>query len=204
MSTTPLNLRHQAAAFVRNHGGTALLLTLFAVSLVLNLYQVSHGCPTDMRSDPTRQGVIGTIIGGVAVRSMAGETSQLRVTASKPTVIYFLSPTCSWCSKNHATISTLGLRAAERFRFVGLVRDAHRSDVSAYLRRYPLPFDVYLVSDESWLSRNDLVGTPSTLVVDTTARVTHVWHGAFTGEGQREVEALFHVQLPGVSASDVR
>lgn len=191
MSTTTVR------EFVSHHGGTVLLLLLFAGSLGLNVYQAlgAH----QPKDHPSASPQIGKKLQPVSVRTIDGDSLRLQFSESRPAVVYFLSPSCSWCNRNYANIAALGTAAAANYRFVGLARDVDRAALSAYLKDRPLPFQVYLVGDNNWLDANSLFGTPATLVLNSEGAVTHAWLGALSSNHQEEAEKLFGVRLPGLT-----
>lgn len=188
------------ASFVRrNFGGLALALML-VVSLTVNVVLAKRlfQSPTVERFvDP-----IGSALPPVTVRSMDGMQLQLRFPGPRTKVLYYLSPECSWCNRNHENIVALANNASGRFEFVGIALAKELGPISSYLSSHPLPFPVYATEDVAWLKSAGLIGTPATLVIDVTGTVQERFRGAYTASRLASVEEFFQVKLPGVGLSN--
>ena len=112
-----------------------------------------------------------------------------------PTVLYYFSPTCTWCDRNWDNIRALDRGAQGRYRVVLVTR---ARGVRQYLAERGLNLDVVEGISESVAGAYKLNGTPQTVVASIEGIVTHDWRGAFTPRIERKIEELFGVSLPGI------
>lgn len=175
-----------------------ILAPVLLVFVVLLLYSLSWDQPSI-----NQPGIrLGSWVPGFFARDIHGVDVAVDLTGGLPTVLYVLSPACSWCDRNYDNIVALATMLSDRFRFLGLT-DSERYDaalVESYLQEYPLPFDTLLV--ESSRFDLDLSVTPQTVVVRPDGEVQHVWIGALFGRRLSYAEYVFNVRLPGLSASE--
>jgi hypothetical protein len=184
--------RHSEALL--KNAGTAVMLTILSGSLALNVY-----LGWEVASRPAIQRPViamGTAIPPVSALSINGGSHMLDLRGKQSTVLYYLSPTCSWCAKNYESIVALAGQASARYRFVGVVAGNDVAAVRRHLAEKPLPFEVYLVQDPGWFRGVGLTGTPTTLALDASARVRGSWVGAFLGDRRRDLETHFKVRFP--------
>lgn len=127
--------------------------------------------------------------------SLSGEPVIELVAKDVPTVLYYFSPSCAWCTRNWDNIRALERGANGRYRVLLVTR---ARDVASYLKEHGLTFDVVEGIGESVVEAYKLSGTPQTLVASIEGIVTHEWRGAFTPRIERQIEELFGVSLPGV------
>lgn len=112
-----------------------------------------------------------------------------------PTVLYYFSPTCTWCDRNWDNIRALDRGTQGRYRVVLVTR---ARGVRQYLAERGLNLDVVEGISESVVEAYRLNGTPQTVVASIEGIITHDWRGAFTPRIERKIEELFGVLLPGV------
>lgn len=117
-------------------------------------------------------------------------------TSNLPTVVFVITPSCKWCSRNIMNMRTLVEKASDRFRFVGFSLSSEK--LHEYVTQNKLDFPMY--TDLPLIPTNDykLGGTPETIVLSPTGEVMKVWNGAFADKTLKEVESYFGVQLPGL------
>lgn len=179
-----------------------VFLTLALVgSLGVNVWAILHikAPRADERTAAVSPRVteVGTLLAPFEARNVAlGRDETIRFDAAPlGTVLYVLSPSCGWCTRNAPAIRALAAAAgAQGYRFVGL---ALRSDgLAEYLRDSPVGFPVYDGIPQQVVDEAALGGTPQTLVVSTGGQVLQSWLGAYEGVNRGEVESYFHVRLP--------
>ena len=164
-----------------------VLLLLLALSLATNvavvgsvvLNQRAQGRP-DVPVGATLKPIAGTLANGSATSVSFG--------GSKPVVLYVFSPTCSWCERNLASISSLAERAGNRYRFVGISLPSSGKGHSP-----SFAFPVVLTSGAV-----PFRATPQTLVLDSGGRVVKSWMGAYIGNTKAEIEQYFSLELPNL------
>ncbi len=113
-----------------------------------------------------------------------------------PTVVFVITPTCKWCTKNIMNMRTLVAKASDRFQFVGFSLSSNK--LYEYVTQNKLDFPMYTDLPLISASEYKLGGTPQTIVVSSGGEVLKVWTGAFAEEMQKEVEEYFGVSLPGL------
>src|SRR5262249_18829469 len=141
---------------------------------------------------------IGSKLPPAAVTSLDGRKGELAF-SGLPTILYYFSPTCAWCEKNLTNVQALAAATTGRYRFVGV---STAPDVSAYITRHHLTFEVYSGMSIDAVRAYHLGSTPETIVVGTDGRVTRVWSGAYSGTRQREIERYFGLVLPGLAVAN--
>jgi len=87
------------------------------------------------------------------------------------------------------------LKDAE-YRFIGLSLSGE--GLSSYVRAHGLALPTYSELPQDLLQVYKLHGTPQTIVVSPEGRVIQNWMGAYVGNQKSQVEAFFHVSLPGI------
>jgi hypothetical protein len=112
-----------------------------------------------------------------------------------PTVLYYFSPTCSWCDRNWDNIQALDRGSQGRYKVVLVTR---ARGVRQYLAEHGVNLEVVEGVSESTAEAYKLNGTPQTVVASIEGIVTHEWRGAFTPRIERQLEELFGVTLPGI------
>jgi hypothetical protein len=127
--------------------------------------------------------------------SLDGLPVHRTVARDVPTVLYYFSPTCTWCERNWENVRALNQAANGQYRVVLLTRVRGVRD---YLKQHNLEIDVVEGISESVVSGYRLSGTPQTLVASIEGLVTYDWRGAFTPRIERQIEELFGIALPGV------
>lgn len=183
----------------------AVLLALLAVSLGVNVYFFKwHGAELWPRTGGDAPALpVGAQVPPLEAMRPGGQTTVIRFEESEwPTVLYVLSPKCSWCAKNHANIEHISSRCSGSYRFIAVVLSEDPIEVSRYLADFPLGFDSVFKPTPLARAAYHLGGTPDTIVVDRRGSVVARWVGAFSGRSEREVAAFFRVSLPGLTAGE--
>ncbi len=116
--------------------------------------------------------------------------------ASKPTVLYVFTPTCSWCFRNMDNFKELVARTGTDYRFVGL--SLSKEGLPEYIATHGLTIPIYTGLSTETKKNYKLGGTPQTIVVSPEGKVLQDWVGAYSGDQRSQVEAFFHVSLPGL------
>ena len=120
---------------------------------------------------------------------------------SKQHLLLFFSPSCPYCiQQGPIWADLLNLIDSSRFEVVGIVGDkedkqkvANHANVMGYFKtRLVLP--IVSVNDET-LARYRLTATPTTLLIDNSGTVEHVWVGKWNQSKIDEVAAAVHIKL---------
>ncbi len=143
----------------------------------------------------------GTAFPALRVRDQEGKPVTIGFSDdARPTVVYLLDPHCGWCERNAANIAALAEQAGARFRFVGVA--TKEIGLGEFLRRHPVPFEVFLQPDEATRSAYQMGGVPRTMVISTTGELQVDFPGAYLPHLQDEVQRYFGIRLPGLLAAN--
>jgi peroxiredoxin len=141
--------------------------------------------------------VEGDKVPPLAAKDPQGQNAVFDYSRSKlPTVVFVITPTCGWCTKNIMNMRALVEKASDRFQFVGFSLSSDK--LHDYLTANKLDFPFYTDLPLVPTSEYKLGGTPQTIVVSPSGEVMKVWSGAFAEKTQKEVEDYFGVSLPGL------
>jgi len=115
---------------------------------------------------------------------------------NQATVLYIFTPPCTWCARNMDNFKTLLEKESAKYRFIGL--SLSQEGLVQYVAKNDLKLPVYSELSPEAEEAYKLAGTPQTIVVSSEGRVLQNWSGAYAGDQQSQVEAFFHVSLPGL------
>src|SRR5258708_279659 len=116
--------------------------------------------------------------------------------ATRPTVLYVFTPPCTWCARNMDNLKTLADKEDGDYRIIGL--SLSEEGLAEYIRKNELKFPVYSGLSRETREAYKLSGTPQTIVISPEGKVLQDWVGAYVGDQKSQVEAFFHVTLPGL------
>jgi len=116
--------------------------------------------------------------------------------ANQPTVLYVFAPPCSWCARNLDNFKTLLDKEGGHYRFIGL--SLSEVTLPEYVAKNSLKLPVYSDLSPETLKTYKLGSTPQTIVISPEGKVLQDWAGAYVGDQKSQVEAFFHVTLPGI------
>jgi peroxiredoxin len=115
---------------------------------------------------------------------------------SRSTVLYVFTPPCPWCARNMDNIEALADKAGTQYRFVALSLSAE--GLADYVSTNEFKLAVYSGLSPETVKTYKLGSTPQTIVISPEGKVLQNWIGAYTGDQKSQVEAFFHVTLPGL------
>src|SRR5262245_53228090 len=142
-----------------------VLLLVLGGSLTLNVW-LGWTVKAQLRPAPIGGIKIGSLVKDLPARVVGGADTTLKLAANRPSVLYYVSPTCGWCERNYESVlAVAGSSAGENFAWYGIVRSDDEPRLAEHLKKRPLPFPVYLVDNERLLEL-ELRATPTTLVVN--------------------------------------
>jgi hypothetical protein len=176
--------------------GRVVGVILLALSVGVNVLQAQK-----IRAMTSVAGTRGPLIGSKARRfegrSPDGHAIDVGFDARVPTVIYYFSTKCGWCARNWLNIEALAAGANGRYRVVAVTAEA---GILGYVEGRDPRVEFVEGLNEETLRAYRFTATPHTVVVDGAGLVTHEWKGAYMNGTANQVEDLFDVVLPGVSA----
>jgi hypothetical protein len=182
-------------------GADLLVLALLALSLALNVYFIrSHSAEILTKGATGLVGIpVGSKVPPLVAKALDGQPREIRFDeTSHPTVLYIFSPSCGWCKRNSANIKLIASQRSASFRFLGFALSGTDVEVSDYLARYPLGFDVLLSPSSKTREAFHFGVTPDTWAIDRNGGVLKHWQGAFSRTDTKDVETFFGVSLPGL------
>jgi hypothetical protein len=115
---------------------------------------------------------------------------------NRPTVLYIFTPPCTWCARNVDNLKTLVDKEGGYYRFIGLALSEQA--LPEYVAKNDLKLPVYSGLSPETLKAYRLGGTPQTIVISPEGKVLEDWSGAYVGDQKSQIEAFFHVSLPGL------
>jgi peroxiredoxin len=140
---------------------------------------------------------IGTTVPPIPAKGLDGQQEVISYQgANQPTVLYVFTPPCSWCARNMDNFKALLDKGSSQYRFIGL--SLSEEGLTEYVRKNDLKLSVYSSLSTGTADAYKLSGTPQTIVVSPEGHVLQNWMGAYVGEQKAQVEAFFHVTLPGI------
>jgi peroxiredoxin len=141
---------------------------------------------------------LGETVPPIVAKDPQGRTAVLDYGETQlPTVVFIISPTCGWCTKNVMNMRALTENVGDHYRFVGLSLSSDK--LIDYVKENQLEFPIYTDLPVLTMREYKLGGTPQTIVVSPSGQVIRIWSGAFAEDLQKEVEAYFSVKLPGIT-----
>jgi peroxiredoxin len=140
---------------------------------------------------------IGATVPPITARRLDGqqETISYRDNAQS-TVLYVFTPPCAWCARNMDNLKTLLDKERGHYRFIGL--SLSEQTLPEYIAKNDLTLPVYSGLSPDTLKTYKLGSTPQTIVISPEGKVVQDWSGAYVGDQKSQVEAFFHVSLPGL------
>jgi len=140
---------------------------------------------------------VGASVPAIAAKRLDGPREVISYPDTfEPTVLYIFTPPCSWCARNMDNFRTLVDKESGHYRFIGL--SLSEETLTEYIARNDLKFPVYSGLSPETLKTYKLGSTPQTIVISPEGKVLQDWVGAYVGDQKSQVEAFFHVSLPGL------
>jgi len=140
---------------------------------------------------------VGTTLPPIVAKRLGGQQEIISYQgASQATVLYIFTPPCAWCARNLDNLKTLLDKESAQYRVIGL--SLSEEGLPEYVTKNGLKLPVYSGLSTEVKERYKLSGTPQTIVVSPDGRVLQNWMGAYVGDQKSQVEAFFHVSLPGL------
>jgi|SRR4051812_20631886 hypothetical protein len=177
----------------RSISDVQFLLVLLAMSLGFNVWLALSATHVD-RAIIVNASRVGHAIHPFRVVDEKHNSIQLSFDdqEQKPTVLYIISPTCTWCKANETSIKTLATTAHSRYRFIGI----SLSEELESSRSNKFPFPIYSIASFDAIQGLRLGTTPQTIVISTRGRIVNDWSGAYINDVRLQVQDVFNVALP--------
>lgn len=176
--------------------GILLLLASISLNIVLahRVWSFTH-----LQSNRAAERLlkVGTAVPPIAAKRLDGQPGVISYQgAGQSTVLYIFTPPCSWCARNMENLKALLDKEKGQYRFIGL--SLSEETLADYIAKNDLKFPVYSSLSPETLKTYRLGSTPQTIVISPEGKVLQDWVGAYVGDQKSQVEAFFHVSLPGL------
>ena len=182
--------RHAVAA------GLGLLLASVTLNVVLARRVWSFNHSQSIRISEHLLNV-GTGVVPIIAKRLDGQLEVISYQGTnQPTVLYIFTPPCVWCARNVDNLKTLLDKERGQYRFIGL--SLSENTLGEYVAKNDLRLPVYSGLSAETRAAYKLGGTPQTIVISPEGKVLRDWVGAYVGDQKSQVEAFFHVSLPGL------
>lgn len=133
------------------------------------------GCgsaPATAASTATVGARVGDVAPPLSGTSLQGHRVALSAWRGSVVVVVFWASWCVPCQAEQAAVN--GVEQQEKsagVRFAGVSVDVDRSAAQGYLARYAVPYDSLIDSSDSLVVSYEVVGPPTTFVIDRDGRV---------------------------------
>jgi hypothetical protein len=139
---------------------------------------------------------VGATVPPILAKRLGGQLEMISYQGAQPTVLYVFTPPCPWCARNLDNFKTIVDKESGQYRFIALALS--EEGLAQYVAKNELKLPVYSGLSTEARGTYNLGGTPQTIVVSPEGRVLQDWMGAYVGDQKSQVEAFFHVNLPGL------
>lgn len=187
----------------RSHRASTAVTVALVLSVTLNVLlahkvrSLTH-LETPKTHDPRLN--VGVAVPPIAALRLNGQQEKITYqVTNRPTVLYIFAPPCTWCARNMDNFKTLLDKEKDQYRFIGLSLSEER--LQEYVAKNDLELPIYSGLSAATKAAYKLSGTPQTIVVSPEGKVLQNWMGAYVGDQKTQVEAFFHVALPGMGAA---
>ena len=143
---------------------------------------------------------VGTTVPPITAKRLDGDQDQDAISyrsTNEATVLYVFTPSCVWCARNLDNLKALLDQKSSQYRVIGV--SLSEQGLAEYLAKNELKLPVYSGLSPETLKTYKLGSTPQTIVISPEGKVLQDWVGAYVGDQKAQVEAFFHVRLPGLT-----
>jgi hypothetical protein len=177
---------------------------LLVVSVLLNvgLAWRSHVAEEPPGLPPGEKPALGSVLPPILAKGLDGSTQVIKVAGPQPTLLYVFGPQCGYCARNIDNLHAVTAAIGGRYRVIGL--SLHSETLNEYLTHADMKFSIYAEPDAASVTKYRFAATPETWVVSADGHLDHRWIGAWHGDTQNEIEAVFGLKLPGLRPPTAR
>ncbi len=122
----------------------------------------------------------------------------------RPTLLYAITPTCEWCSRNEDNFAAVARAVANRWRVVVVSLAPNGTpELLKRMREAAGDTPMTMIAEPATGTKADfkLRASPQTLLVSTDGVILQSWRGAYEGQLAQVVEAAIGGPLPGLRAA---
>lgn len=180
--------------------GTLLLLASVSLNVFLaqRLYKLTRVRSATIASMIAERSLKpGAVVQEITAKRLDGQPETISYHGTnQSTVLYIFTPPCAWCARNLDNFKTLANNESAQYRFICL--SLSEQGLADYVTKNALKLPVYSGLSPETLNTYKLGSTPQTIVISPEGKVLQDWVGAYVGDQKSQVEAFFHVTLPGI------
>lgn len=176
-----------------------IISVLLNVLMIQRLDKLKDLLPKPGNNAPVLITKPGTKVTPLVVKDVNGKTIAIKYNGEqKPTVLYFFSPSCTWCAYNIDNIKYLEIRIKDKYRLIGISLD--RNNIDKYALKHSITFPIFISEVTPNMQETyGLIQVPQTIVITNDSKLEKSWQGAYHGKVRAEVEEYFNVKLPGIA-----
>ena len=183
---------HCSLSTTRRVASSWMIAAVCATSLTINVLQAQR-----LRAIALAGGhkvKIGAEVQPLTVIDRHRRPVKLDLEGDRPTILYYFSATCKWCSLNWPALQELERTTRGRWRLVAITRDTEIPDIGS--------IEMYGGLNSALPQKLGFTGTPYTIAIGADARVLSAWSGAYRGEIAQAIGSYFGVVLPRLLPPD--
>jgi len=170
-------------------------------SLVLNIllaWKLERVRGVYLKAMGDRSLIAGTLVPTIVGKDVQGRPASIIYNESPvPTVLYFFSPDCGWCTRNLPNLKALAENSHGKYRLIGISLSVEK--LQDYILENNLDLPILCEIPSSLKATYKLGGTPETIVVSPDGQVLKTWSGAYNGLLRGRIEDYFGIHLPGIA-----
>jgi thiol-disulfide isomerase/thioredoxin len=169
-----------------------LLILVLIIGVVYAVYQETEN-NIDVVNYANCKGTPGVEVQNCApnfsLKTMTGQKIELYQTKGKPTIINFWASWCDPCKQEMPYLEAAYQKYKDQVNFLMINQTAQDNlpNIKAFMQQYRFTFPVILDPAEDGgetigADRYQLVGIPTTIVIDSTGKITHKVVGEMSEE----------------------
>lgn len=147
--------------FLEQHAKQRTLEVLGLLALLIFGGLLTGFYPAQPSGRPNFYGDVGVMTTDMEIDTLS------KLIGGKKTFIFYFLPYCSHCADSAPAIARLAEKYSSQLQFIGISPGRSRlSDLTAFRKKFNLPFQIVQDSSSLFSQRNDLKGTPSYVLTD--------------------------------------
>jgi thiol-disulfide isomerase/thioredoxin len=128
---------------------------------------------------------------GIDLAALDGAQYRLSDFCGKVVLVNFWATWCPPCRAEMPSLARLSERmAGKSFAILGVDMGETTAEVKAFLKEMPVPFPILMDADGATLKRWNVIGFPSTFLVDAHGTLRYGITGAIEWDAPEAVEAI--------------
>lgn len=116
----------------------------------------------------------------------------------RPTLVYFYTERCHWCSVNSPNFVRLSEQLTDRYEIISVCIKLQPDDCRDTPEKLLNNVSSLPGVSVDIVRQFDVTATPTLVSISSSGKVERIWKGAFSGERRSEMENFLGVQLEDV------